>query len=86
MAYVPQLDPCDLEGIEMVGDTPEGAVDLPAPAPVPTGLLDSEGRMIWRHPVVTRVGFHPPSRATHIPSLEDEHFDDQPICGWVYTS
>ncbi|QGH74974.1 hypothetical protein MAL1_00228 [Bacteriophage DSS3_MAL1] len=63
-------------------------VEGPSYAPVFTGLLDAHGNPIIRHPVVIRMGFHPERNKYHVPTLEDNGFEeaDGKVFGWVYDS
>lgn len=58
----------------------------PSYAAVYTGLLHADGSPIIRHPVVMKVGFHPPDKQFHAPTLEENEFaeGDGKIYGWVY--
>ena len=60
-------------------------VDGPSFAPVFTGLLNSNGNPVFRHPVSVRFGFHPPERAFYAPTLEESEFmGGDSVLGWSY--
>lgn len=64
-------------------NTPAPMAIYEDPCPVFTGVLTPDGRPIYRHPVVIKLGFHPPEKAYHTPTLEDIDCEEN-ITGWVY--
>lgn len=69
------------------GSCPDGLeVEGASYAPMHTGLLNSAGIPIIRHPVVMRIGFHPERNKYHAPTMEDTGYEEAAgkIFGWVY--
>jgi hypothetical protein len=62
-------------------------VEGPSFAPMFTGILDSSGNPVLRHPVVVRMGFYREEDKYHTPTLDSGPYPgSDSIVGWVYHS